>query len=294
MPWLFAFLLLLIPGVSLADVEHEIEVGGEDRSYIVHLPPAAALKKPAPVVVVLHGGGGRARQVARVTRFSELADREGFIAVYPNGSGRGPLLLTWNARYCCGHALRAGHDDVAFLAAMLDRLAADYRIDPRRIYLTGASNGGMMAFQAAAALSDRIAAIAPVIAGMFGDEEPPKGPVSVLMINGLADTSIPIEGGWTANRMTRRAWDAPIGPAGATLAYWARAGGCAAAPEVTRDGDVETWQHGGCAAGISVVMKALHGGGHAWPGGVGRWGGEAAGFDATREIWKFFAAHSKR
>jgi len=290
---LIFLILLLLPFPALADVVHEIEVGSEIRSYIVHLPPGATLKKPAPVVVVLHGGGGRARQVARATRFSALADREGFIAVYPNGSGRGPLLLTWNARYCCGHALRTGVDDVAFLAAMLDRLAAVYLIDPQRIYLTGASNGGMMAFQAAAALSGLIVAIAPVIAGMFGDEEPPRGPVSVLMINGLADTSIPIDGGWTANRLTRRAWDAPIGPARDTLAYWARAGGCADAPETTRAGDVETVSYPGCGDGTSVVMKAIHGAGHAWPGRAGRRGGGTA-LDATREIWRFFAAHPKR
>ncbi|MCB1155654.1 polyhydroxybutyrate depolymerase, partial [bacterium] len=116
--------MLLAAPARAGDVTHEVEVGGVARSYIVHQPPGTTLQRPAPLVIVLHGGGGRARQVARATRFSELADREGFIVAYPNGTGRGPLLLTWNARYCCGHALRENADDVAFIAALIDRVAA--------------------------------------------------------------------------------------------------------------------------------------------------------------------------
>ncbi|MCP5366983.1 MAG: prolyl oligopeptidase family serine peptidase [Hyphomicrobiales bacterium] len=294
------FLILLVLGWAAAaaagDVEHGVVVGGVERSYLVHLPPGATLQKPAPVVIVLHGGGGRARQVARATLFSDLADREGFIVVYPNGTGRGPLLLTWNARYCCGHALREGADDLAFLAALIDKVAADNLVDRDRVYLTGPSNGGMMAFQAAAVLSGRIAAIAPVIAGMFGDEPPPKGPVSVLMVNGGDDTHVPLAGGWTSNRMTRRAWDAPIGPARDTLAYWARANGCTGGPAAARDGAVETVAYAGCARGTDVVMKVIHGSGHVWPGGWrSRAGGkDAPPMDATRVIWEFFKAHPRR
>ena len=65
-----------------------LEVGGRTRSYIVHVPPKYDPKQPTPVVLAFHGGGGNAKQMVRFCGLNEKADKEGFIAVYPNGTGR--------------------------------------------------------------------------------------------------------------------------------------------------------------------------------------------------------------
>ncbi len=149
-------------GLAPGDYRFELEAGGRDRSYLVHVPPPAA-SGALPVVLSLHGGGGNARQHRRSTGMDAAADRDGYIAVYPNGSGRlGDLFLTWNAGICCGYAQAQDVDDVGFISALLDDLGRRAAIDPRRIYAAGHSNGGMMAHRLGDELSGRIAAIASV------------------------------------------------------------------------------------------------------------------------------------
>ena len=123
-----------------------------------------------PLVVVLHGGGGNAENIEEVTGFSEKADEEGFIVVYPDGSGRlDRYLLTWNAGFCCGYALENNIDDVGFIRALIEYLQEKYAINRNMIYVTGISNGGMMSYRLGAELSDIVAAIAPV-AGSIGGQ----------------------------------------------------------------------------------------------------------------------------
>jgi len=140
---------------SAAGSRQSLVVGGVERVYVVRTPrDLAGRGAPAPLVLVLHGGGGNASIAEGMTGFSELAEKTGFIVVYPEGSGRfRGRLLTWNAGHCCGHAMEQRVDDVAFISALLDRLGADYPVDPRRIYVTGMSNGGMMAHRLGIALS---------------------------------------------------------------------------------------------------------------------------------------------
>ncbi len=63
-----------------------MEFGGRERNYIVHFPPEAKMEKPIPLLFNLHGGGGTAKGTSGLTfgRFNTLADRDGFIVVYPN------------------------------------------------------------------------------------------------------------------------------------------------------------------------------------------------------------------
>jgi polyhydroxybutyrate depolymerase len=103
-------------------------------------------------------------------------------------------LLTWNTGTCCGYAQRSHVDDVAFIRALLDSLERTYRIDRRRVYATGLSNGGMMSYLVACALSDRFAAVAPV-SGELSMDCAPTIPVSVLIIHGTADENLPYNGG---------------------------------------------------------------------------------------------------
>jgi len=115
-------------------------------------------------------------------------------------------LLTWNAGHCCDPAMRQSADDVGFVNALIDELSRMHPIDPDRIYVTGMSNGGMLSHRLGIELSHRIAAIAPVVATVFGDEKKPANPVSALMLNGLLDRNVPPDGGSPGGR-GRNAWD---------------------------------------------------------------------------------------
>ena len=153
---------------------------GLTRRYLVHDFSAG---KPAPVVIVLHGGGGHPENAVNMSQMDVVAAREHFIAVYPGGTGAMPggKLLTWNAGHCCAYAREKKIDDVGFIAKVIDTLVASGRADPKRIYVTGMSNGAMMTHVLARQLPDRIAAIAPIVGAVFCDEPPPKAPVAAVI-----------------------------------------------------------------------------------------------------------------
>jgi polyhydroxybutyrate depolymerase len=269
---------------------------GIDRSYVVRVPVGLAQRGRVPLVLVLHGGGGNAGTAESMTGFTAKAEKEGFIVVYPEGTGQfRKRRLTWNAGHCCGPAMDWRVDDVGFIGALIDRLLVDYPVDPRRIYATGMSNGGMMTHRLGIELSDRLAAIAPVVATLFGDERPPPHPVSALMINGLLDTSVPSEGGPPGGRFPS-AWDGtPTIPALEQAAFWAEADGCSGEPDRTDQGPYLVTRYQ-CPAGRAVALYLMKDSGHAWPGGQkgSRRGDEpGSALNATDLIWAFFKAHPK-
>ena len=172
-----------------------VRVDGRLRTYLVDLPPQYDGRRSLPMVVVFHGGGGRAESTRTQTHMSDAGSANGFIVVYPNGTGRlRDRLLTWNTGSCCGYARNNAVDDVAFVRAMLDSLQRFYKIDTKRIYATGLSNGGMMSHLMGCSLSDRFAAVAPV-SGELSMPCTPANPVSVLIIHGTADKNLPYDGG---------------------------------------------------------------------------------------------------
>ncbi|HEX6040129.1 alpha/beta hydrolase family esterase [Longimicrobium sp.] len=275
--------------------EARLRVDGRERTYLVDLPPQYDGRRALPLVLVLHGGGGNGAQVRRATGMTELARREGFIAVYPNGSGRG-RMLTWNNGTCCGWAMRERMDDTRFVRALLDSLQATLRIDPARVYAAGHSNGGMMAYQAACALGGRIAAIGVVAGELTTSECRPPRPVSVVHVHGTADRNLPFGGGVGPD--ARQAH--PARPVSYAIDTWRRIDGCPATPAVSREGTVTHTHYGPCAAGTTVELYAIEGGGHAWPGARAsrparrRGDPPSRALDATAVLWRFFAAHPAR
>jgi polyhydroxybutyrate depolymerase len=277
---------------GLREGERSLELQGETRSYYVHVPPAAAAGKPLPVVFVLHGGGGTARHARAQTGFDAVADREGFLAVYPNGSGRfGERALTWNAGSCCEYASRKGVDDVAFFRAMVEALRKEHVVDAKRVYATGMSNGGMMSYRLACEMSDVFAAVAPVAGVQVAPSCAPREPVSVMHVHGSADENVSLQGGVGADAFSKDVRP-PVAPA---IQFWARHDGCAATPTTHREGAVETSRHAPCAAGTEVVFHLIHGAGHSWPGSQRKAPSErSTEMPATEVIWAFFAQHAKR
>ena len=273
-------------------VERSLVHGGRTRTYLVH---DVARTTPAPVVIALHGGGGNADNAVTMTAFDRLAERDGFIAVYPNGTARRDrrILLTWNAGHCCAAAMEQRVDDVGFIGALIETLVASGRADPSRIYVTGMSNGGMMAHRLGRELSTKIAAIAPVVGAVFGDEPPPLAPMPAFIVVGADDTVVPGAGGSLQLRGllgNRAAADRDVAPAAAQADYWARHNGCVD-PERTTTPASSTVSYTRCASGAPVIFHTVTGNGHAWPGGrAGRRGAAepTRSFDASEAMWTFF------
>jgi polyhydroxybutyrate depolymerase len=240
--------------------------------------------------------------MAGLTGLSRLADREGFIAAYPQG-----VQNSWNHGRNDDEiaAQRLKVDDVAFLRAVVDAVASAYAIDPARVFVTGISNGGFMAFRLACEAADRFAAIAPVVATL--GEEISKGcspsrPVPVVMFNGADDPLVPYGGGSVHVGRQERG---RIRSVDDTVAFWAKNNGCANelfSDEPDRDpGDgvtiVKRLQTG-CTANADVLLYTMKGGGHAWPGGpqylpIATVGRATKDIDATEIIWSFFKDHPR-
>lgn len=238
-----------------------------------------------------------------------LSDREGFLAVYPNGTGvfQG-RLLTWNAGSCCGYAMQNGIDDVGFVRALLDDLAKHTTVDRTRVYATGLSNGAMMAYRLAAEAPDIVAAIAPVAGAALPSPFSPTVPIPILHIHSVDDTRALYGGGLgPPYPMTRTRVQHPA--VEEVVARWANLGGCADPPEVARPlrngaGHTATRiAYARCGAGKEVVLWKLTGAGHVWPGGERSYvelllgsqakilGPATDIIDANAAMWEFFSVY---
>lgn len=273
-----------------------LTVGGRTRSYVVHVPPELDPQKPAPVVLALHGATMTGPLMAWFSGLNAKADEAGFIVVYPNGTGRRSSYF-WNAGHCCGAAAQNNVDDVAFIRALLDDLGQAHRIDPKRVFATGMSNGAMMAYRLASELSDRIAAVAPVAGTMACSDCRTTRSVPVLHIHGTEDEFVPFGGGKGAKSIS----GVPHRSVADTIAAWVNANGCRPEPAAVeelpdRAGDrmkVTRTAYRGDAAGAEVVLITVAGGGHTWPGrpGSAALGRSTRNVSANDIIWEFFERH---
>jgi polyhydroxybutyrate depolymerase len=304
---LAAAILGCVAGVAASapdpgDHTFELRAGGVARSYVVHLPPAREAR-PA-VVLNFHGGGGNARQYQAYVQMDSLADQAGFLVVYPNGSGAlRERLLTWNAGGCCGFAMRMNVDDVGFVRALLDDLAARIAFDRARVYATGLSNGAMMSYRLAAELPDAIAAIAPVAGAMMLGSQPPAHAMPVLHIHSVDDHRALYGGGlgapfpFTNVRVLHPSVEQ-------RLALWAKANVCDDALQtIVRRAWTDAAGHAhtatllrypGCR--VETALWRLTGAGHVWPGGQLDYFPAVLGpgtrvIDANAEMWGFFQRH---
>ena len=223
---------------------------------------------------------------------SPKADREKFIVVYPEGVGRQPRASTWNVSHCCAFAMTQHSPDVEFLTKVLDETEKAFSIDPKRVYFTGMSNGGMMSYRMAGALSSRIAAAGIVSGAMFDDQPNPARPVSMIIFHGTADPVVPFTGGMSTNTMVAASMDAPFWPVKRAFDYWVKEDGCQGEPHESVDGDVTRREIESCRDHTAVVEYEIHGGVHAWPGGTRN--PSPGPLNATDLIWAFFEAHPQR
>jgi polyhydroxybutyrate depolymerase len=307
----FVALLLAMLGFARGAAAHPADAddpwlslnsGGLERHYLLHLPlDWQTGVGPLPLVIVLHGAAGDARSTADMTGFSPLADGARFIVAYPEGTSIGvdPVRQTWNAGFCCGAAVRNHVDDLGFLAGLIERLSADYPVDPHRVYVTGLSNGAMLAYRFAAQYPDRIAAIASVagaIGGTAGAGQPPiaidrpSRPVPVLIIHGMMDGYVLYRGGVSPNAGTPGRFNVSVDDA---VRFWAAADGCAGhpAPGPTAGGRVFVEEFAHCRERTEVRLLALTEGPHEWPLAIAQSNG--AEEPTARVIWRFFRDHHR-
>jgi polyhydroxybutyrate depolymerase len=307
----------LIPESARAEVKQTkpgshtvaINVDGLERTYIVHAPISYKPMIATPLVVMLHGGGGTARAAMWETEWAAKADQEGFLAVFPNALARDPARPShfssnpqlWNDGSERFYPGQKAADDVRFIIAMLDDLAARFTLDERRIFLTGFSNGASMSFRLGAELSDRVAAIAPVAGALWFDPPQLKQPVSMCYITGTADPLNLIDGG--APKLATGGSDSvrakPKPPVRDSISKWAKAVGCPeTAPRTSERNGVRTEIHSSCRGAAEVVYLAVDGLGHTWAGGrsilpesmVGKTSNK---IKATDVIWDFFQKHAR-
>ena len=277
-----------------------LNVDGLERYYKVYLPAAYNNKSAYPVVFILHGGGGKAAGMIKFTkgRFNALADRDGFIAVYPNGYEKG-----WNDgdRDTLALARRLNIDDVGFFDAMLADLDKKLSIDRGHIFACGISNGGFMVQRLALERSSVFKAIGVVAANMSEDQQKtrPEHPVSVIFICGTADPLVPYRGGPVMVLNQKRGEVLSVDE---SVNFWKNQNGCKELEEQIEFPDLNkadrctaqktVWQNPH-DPGLQLVNIRVENGGHTWPGTRQYLPRKLVGnvnrdFNGCDEIWDFF------
>ena len=282
-----------------------VMIGEVERRYEVHVPESFDPEQEIPVVIAFHGGGGNPQTMVPISRLNEKSDEAGFIVVYPYGSGINPdRNLTFNGGECCGFAMHHEIDDVGYIRAVLEDLAGVAKVDQGAVFATGLSNGGIMSYRLAAELSDRIAAIAPVGGPLMMESINPKRPVAVIHFHGTADNFAPFDGGFGKNGQGGKGVT-DFRSVDDSIQTWVKVNQCESEPRIEKlpdeadDGmEVTRFTWAGGEGGTEVVLIAIDGGGHTWPGvqppGAASFlGPSTKDISANDLMWEFFLKHRR-
>jgi poly(3-hydroxybutyrate) depolymerase len=278
---------------KIADGSIKLSVKGVERNAIFVNAPTDGSKRPT--VIALHGGMGTAERMRSGSGFDAVARANGFMVVYAEGTDFGAGRHAWNT----GHLLRRqvrDADDIAYFDTLIDTLLRDHGADPTRIYMTGASNGGMMTYVYAVERAERLAAIAPVVASMFTFDKTPSVPLPALIINGAKDDEVPIEGGMSKNPLVSGAQSTPYKPLTEVVAFWVRANKSKPVATNRVSGTVTTSTYAAGDGGAVTEFIVDSAGGHGWPGTRARRGENApiASFKGAERVWEFFKDKTRR
>lgn len=262
-------------------VVRSLEHDGMTRFYRLYVPERYDPAVPSALVFSLHGFASNPAQQEDFSRWNEIADAEGFVVAYPQGTG---FPLRWASGSFGRGTIFSQADDVGFLRALVSEISAALCIDSARVYVNGLSNGGGMSYRLGCEAADVFAAIGTV-AGAYGTITcNPVRPVPVITFHGTDDQIVPIEG--NADLPSIADW----------VNEWAERNACPDFPEDLKPaGSVFGIRYTNCADGSEVVFYIVGGGGHTWPGGrerasfiTGTWNQDIS---ASALMWDFFAAH---
>lgn len=271
---------------------------GLDRQYM-ELVPTGAGDQRLPLVIDIHGyAEGMGVHVAH-TRLDATAEQEGFLYVSPDGTGE--------PRYWNFVGADQGADDLGYLSALIDHEVAARCADPRRVYVTGLSNGAFMSSAIGCVLADKVAAIGPVAGLTRLDACDPARPIPVMAFHGGEDTYVLLEGGLGADanelpnvsQLLDLAGQIEFPSVRDSAAAFAADNECATGPTTTTPVEgVEqiTWTD--CAEGADVVLYITPQSGHVWPGSEFEatissvTGTPNDRLDANALLWEFFQRFS--
>jgi polyhydroxybutyrate depolymerase len=301
--------LISLPAQAGSDLRASFIHDNLKRTFNIHIPSFYDKSVQLPLVIALHGRGGNGASMILITRkgFNKLADKDGFIMVYPDG-----IELNWNDGRMDEEANDRAHkeniDDVGFISALIDSMIKDYNINPKRVYVTGISNGAIMSYRLACELSPKITAIAPVdgnIPYLLSTHCSPSQSVSVLAINNLNDPLVPFGGGEIYGHFHRVKLGRVLS-VNESIGFWVNRNRCSITPVVTEEPDrdpkdgtrVTRTQYINGIDETEVILYAIEGGGHTWPGGfqyLPAWiiGKTSRDIDADEIIWSFFKEHCR-
>ena len=280
-----------------------IYVDGVLRTYEVRLPAAYDSNDNMPVIIDLHGTYSTIADHKTFSAFDAIADANNIVMVWPQAlefiaCDNDVYSSRWNANFM------ESPDDIGFIDALIDRVIADYKVNPKRIYMDGLSNGGFMAYASACALSDKIAAIASVAGTMYDNLMSTCNPsriIPVLEIHGTADQICDYDG-------YNAGCEGHAASVDDLIAYWQSKNGCSTSYDEISYDDLDTSD--GCTARMltyqgcnnTVKLVIIDGGGHFWPGSeafadyytdyysvLGPWNFD---IEANQIIWDFFKEHS--
>ena len=279
----FIFALCAWAGLAQSTIYDTISHGGLDRAYILYVPASYSAGTPAPLLFNFHGYTSSSFEQMWYGDFRDIADTAGFIIAHPMGTPDGSAEPHWNIGFSGGTP-----DDVDFVDKLIDTIAADYDLDPDKMYTCGMSNGGFFSYRLGCELGHRFAAIASVTGSIVPSTLGTCNtthPMPMMQIHGTADAVVPYTGG--------AGWAEPIDD---IMTTWASTLNTTVGPTVTTMPDIDpldgsTVEKHEYLLGDSCV-DAIHykviGGGHTWPGTAIPMAGVNYDIDASVEIWNFF------
>jgi polyhydroxybutyrate depolymerase len=285
-----------------------------NRTFEYYVPSSYTPSEEVPLLFSFHGLGSNGDEQRDLTRFDVLAEREGFIAVFPYSTALDPddypeaelpPLLGAEKQWNLGAGslqYYAGIDDVAFVSDMVNWFEENYDVNTNQIYSTGMSDGALFSYLLAFNLTGTFAAIAPVCGPMpWGFDTPETTPLTVILMHGTDDPILAYDGyGGQGGNVTYSVDE--------TVAYW-----CAVddidmespGPEVTTWGptakdptSVTRYVYSGGTNETRVILFKVDGGGHCWPGGPQYLGAALVGLatthiDGSGQIWKYLSPDPK-
>ena len=260
-----------------------------NRSYQIYVPATYSVSEPIPLVFNLHGGASTATgYLNSIGDMRPIADTANFIIIYPQATTDSSGNPTWHLGG--ENSKSTSVDDVGFVSHIIDEVSSIYSVDLERVYVTGFSNGGYLAYEIACLLSNRIAGIGSVAGHMFIDTYnycDPSHPTPVINIHGTEDFYDGIAGYYLDQNLSNR--------------YWTEYNNTDTDPVITfientntQDGstvELHSWLNGD--NGISVVHYKVMGGGHSYPNlnPSSSKGYENGDIDSNSEIWNFLSRY---
>ena len=263
---------------------------GVTRTYSFYVPATYTQGQAVPLILNLHGYTSNGFQQSIYSNFKPIADTAGFIIAHPDGT----IHPISGQRFWSFDLLGATNvNDIGFLEALIDTIAAHYTINPNRIYSTGMSNGAYMSY-VLACRSNRFAAVGSVTGSMsnamYGTCNPARA-IPVMEIHGTSDLVVPYAG------------DSLFKGIEDVVKFWAAKNGCDSTPSITSvantsiadNATAEHYVYGNGINGKSVELFKVIGGGHTWPGSnipLPSNGNTCLDFSASKELWRFFSQYT--